>query len=68
MLQSIINDMFSVEKELNTCITIPQSVHSVPHTSSVKCLTIQQGKNPAYKNINSSQIIINKEIKVDNLK
>jgi hypothetical protein len=64
MLQSIINDMFSVEKELN----IPTHIQGGCSPSSSKCCTIKEGKNPAYKNINSSQIIINKEIKVDNLK
>ena len=65
MLQSIINDMFSINKEPN--ITIPVSVHAVPKDyGEVKCLTINDVKNPAYKSINSSQTIISKEIKVNN--
>lgn len=64
MLQSIIDDMFSVKKEIN--MTIPVSVCSVPKGyGEVKGLTIDAFKNPAYKSINSSQIIINKEIKIE---
>ena len=63
MLQSKINDMFSIKKELN--IEIPVSVCSVPIGGEVKSITIDAFKNPAYKSINSSQIIINKEIKIE---
>ncbi len=64
MLQSKINDMFSIKKELN--IEIPVSVCSVPKGyGEVKSITIDAFKNPAYKSINSSQIIISKEIKIE---
>lgn len=65
MLQSIINDMFSINKEIN--MTIPVSVSAVPKNyGEVKSCTINGVKNPAYKSINSSQTIISKEIKVNN--
>lgn len=45
-------------------ITIPQSVHAVPKGyGQIKSISIDS-KNPAYKNINSSQIIISKTIEV----
>jgi hypothetical protein len=66
MLQSRINDMFSIKKELN----IPVSVCSVPYSSSVTSIsfagcngshpshhTNYGVKNPAYKSINNSQTI-----------
>lgn len=62
MLQSIINDMFSINKELNIAKT--QLPCAIPMSS--KCCTIKGVKNPAYKSVNSSQTIINKEIKVSN--
>lgn len=46
-------------------ITIPVSVHSVPKNySEVKSLTANFIKNPAYKNINNSQLIISKTIEL----
>lgn len=56
--------MLSINKELN--ITIPVSVHAVPKDyGEIKSLTIDAFKNPAYKNINSSQIIISKTIEIN---
>jgi hypothetical protein len=50
MLQSRINDMFSINKELNTEVQIQGGCRP-------SSLTINAVKNPAYKSINSSQTI-----------
>lgn len=71
MLQSVITNMSSINKEIN--MSIPVSVHAVPKDyGEIKSLTIDAFanaspfvKNPAYKNINSSQIIISKTIEIN---
>ena len=50
MLQSKINDMFSINKELNVEVQIQGGCRP-------SSLTINAVKNPAYKSINSSQTI-----------
>jgi len=50
MLQSVINNMFSINTELK----VPTEIKG---GCSPSCVTINAVKNPAYKSINSSQTI-----------
>jgi len=50
MLQNLINDMFSINKEVNVEVKIQGGCRP-------SSLTIDAVKNPAYKSINSSQTI-----------